>query len=139
MSSYSHWHVFLYFLAKTFIKILIYLSHLKTKKTELNNLSELECSKTPSKMSSYAHQHVFLYLHAQTDIGFFKSLKIHNSNNICGKAFCLASNETVLSNLFTLSTSFEGSFARFEIPNFCIRKWKPSFSRICQKVLQMER
>ena len=38
------------------------------KKTKLNELNELECSKTPSQMSSYAHKHVFLYLHAQTNI-----------------------------------------------------------------------
>ena len=38
------------------------------KETELNELNELESSKTPSQMSSYAHKHVFLYLHAQTNI-----------------------------------------------------------------------
>ena len=38
------------------------------KKTELNELNELESSKTPSQMSSYAHKHVLLYLHAQTNI-----------------------------------------------------------------------
>ena len=37
-------------------------------KIELNELIELEYSKTPSQMSSYAHKHVFLYLHAQTNI-----------------------------------------------------------------------
>ena len=65
MSSYAHWHVFLYLLAKTYIKISIHLSHLKSEKKELN---ELECSKTPSQMSSYVHKHVFLYLHAQKNI-----------------------------------------------------------------------
>ena len=35
---------------------------------ELNELNELNCSKTPSQMSSYAHKRVFLYLHAQTSI-----------------------------------------------------------------------
>ena len=37
-------------------------------KTELNELSELKCLKTPSQMSSYANKHVFLYLHAHTNI-----------------------------------------------------------------------
>ena len=40
----------------------------KERKTELNELSELECSKSPSQMSSFAHKDVFLYLHAQTNI-----------------------------------------------------------------------
>ena len=37
-------------------------------KTYLYELTELECSKTPSQISSSAHKHVFLYLHAQTNI-----------------------------------------------------------------------
>ena len=37
------------------------------KQTELNELNELEHSKTPSKMSGYAEKHVFLYMHAQTN------------------------------------------------------------------------
>ena len=46
----------------------IYLSQLKLeKKTELNELSELEYWKTHSQMSSYG----FLYLHAQTSIKTF--------------------------------------------------------------------
>ena len=47
-----------------------------TKKSELNELSELEYSKTPSQMSSYAHWHAFLYLHAQTRI----KTSIHSSD-----------------------------------------------------------
>ena len=58
-STYAHWHVFLYLLALTCIKILIHLSHLKSeKKIEQNELNELECSKTPSQISSFAHKHV---------------------------------------------------------------------------------
>ena len=70
ISSYAHWHAFLYFLTSTFIKMFIHSSHVKSekKKTELNELSKLECSKTPSQMSSYAHKHVSLYLHAKTNI-----------------------------------------------------------------------
>ena len=41
-----------------------------------------------------------------------KSLKNHNSKNICPRDFCLAPNERELSNLLTLSISFEGPFAR---------------------------
>ena len=69
MSSYAHKYVFLYLHAHTCIKTFINLSHLNSiKKTELNELNELEYSKTPSQMSSYAHKHVFLYLHAQTSM-----------------------------------------------------------------------
>ena len=65
MSSYAHKHVFLYFHAQTCIKTFIHLSHFKSEKqTELNELNELKCSKTPLQTSSYAHKHVFLYLHA---------------------------------------------------------------------------
>ena len=42
-------------------------------------------------------------------------------------------NERELSNLLTLPISLEASIV-VEIPNFRIRKWKPCFSRICQKV-----
>ena len=66
-TSYAHWIAFFYLHAH--IKISIHLSHLKSeKKAELNELSELEYSKTPSQMSSYAQWHAFLYLHAQTSI-----------------------------------------------------------------------
>ena len=47
---------------------LFILLKIRKKKTELNELNELEYSKTPSQMTSYAHKHVFLYLHAQTNI-----------------------------------------------------------------------
>ena len=51
------------------------------KKTELNELNELEYSKTLSQMTSYAPSHAFLYLHAQTCmktfmyLSHFKSVK----------------------------------------------------------------
>ena len=62
----------LYLHAQTCIKTFIYLSHLKSdKKTELNELSKLEYSKTPSQLSSYAHWHAFLYLHTKTCIKTF--------------------------------------------------------------------
>ena len=38
------------------------------KKTELSELNELECSKSPSHMSSYAYKLGFLYLHAQPNL-----------------------------------------------------------------------
>ena len=41
---------------------------IEKKKTELNELSELKCLKTPSQMNSYAHRYVFLYLHTQSNI-----------------------------------------------------------------------
>ena len=69
-TSYAHWHAFVYFHAH--IKYLfIYRISNKKKQTELNELNEQKCSKTPSQMSSYAHKHVFLYLHAQTCIKTF--------------------------------------------------------------------
>ena len=70
MSSYAHWHAFLYLHAQTCIKTFIYLSYLEweKKKTEHNELIELEYWKTLSQMSSYAHKHVFLFLHAQTNM-----------------------------------------------------------------------
>ena len=73
MSSYAHWYAFLYFLAKIYIKIFIHLWKylfiaFEKKNNELNELNELECSKTPSKMSRYAHEHVFFYLYAQKNV-----------------------------------------------------------------------
>ena len=109
------------------------------KKTELNELNELECSKTPSMMSSYAHKHIFFYLHAQTNMNtlcidpaqnhkksnkiqlkFFvkKSLKIHNSKNICRRAFCLAPNERELSNLLILLILSKGAISRMGFSTF---------------------
>ena len=41
------------------------------RETELNELNELEYSKTPSQMSNSAHWHAFLYLHAKTCIKTF--------------------------------------------------------------------
>ena len=56
MSSYAHEYVFLYLHAHTCIKTFINLSHFNSvKKIELNELNELEYSKTPSQMSSSAH------------------------------------------------------------------------------------
>ena len=107
--------MFSYLHAQTCIKTFIHLSHFKSEKqTELNELNELECSKTPSQMSRYAHYHVFLYLHAQTNINTLifdppqnhkkskkiqfaifinKSLKNHSAKNICRREFCLVPNE----------------------------------------------
>ena len=56
-------------IAQTCIKTIIYLLHLESeKKIRLNELNELEYTKTTSLISSYAHKHVFLYLLAQTNI-----------------------------------------------------------------------
>ena len=94
MSSYAHWHAFLYLHTKTCIKTFFHLSHLKSeKKTELNEQIEQEYWNTPSHMSSHAHRHVFLYLHAQTNINTFlfwsytESKIFKNSGNICRRAF----------------------------------------------------
>ena len=43
-----------------------------------------------------------------------KDWKIHNSENICRRAFCLAPNERKLSHLLTLSISFERPFVSIE-------------------------
>ena len=46
-----------------------------------------------------------------------KSLKNHNSENIC-IGFCLAPNERELSNLHTLSISFEGPIGQSRYSTF---------------------
>ena len=56
MTSYAHWHAFLYLHAK--IKTYIHISYLISEKN--SKLNELEHSKTPTQMSSFAHKHVFL-------------------------------------------------------------------------------
>ena len=86
----------------------------KKKKTELNELNELEYSKTPSQM--LINMFSCICMLKQTSIHFFidptqnhkklkkiqfeffvkKSLKNHNSKNICCRAFCLAANEREL-------------------------------------------
>ena len=58
ITSYAHWHAFLYLHAQ--IKTFVYLSYLKSEKgAELNGLEYL---KTSLDMSSYAHWHAFSYL-----------------------------------------------------------------------------
>ena len=47
-----------------------------------------------------------------------KDSKIHNSKNICRRELCLAPNERELSNLLTLSISFEGPIGRLRFPTF---------------------
>ena len=69
MSNYAHQHAILYLHAQTCIKTFIHLSHFKSEKqTELNELNDLKCSKSPSHMSSNAHKHFFLYQHAQQNL-----------------------------------------------------------------------
>ena len=55
ITSYAHWHAFLYLFQNIYLFILF-----KKKKIELNKLSELEYLKTPSQMSSYAHWYAFV-------------------------------------------------------------------------------
>ena len=63
MTSYAHWHAFLYLHA--YIKTIFYLSYFKSeKKSKLNELNELEYLKSLNQTTSYAHWYVFLYLHA---------------------------------------------------------------------------
>ena len=68
MTSYAQSHTFLCLHPQICIKTSIQSLHLKSeKKSELNELIELEYSKTLSQISHDASKHVFLYLHAQTN------------------------------------------------------------------------
>ena len=74
-------------------------------------------------MSSYTQEHVFLYLHAQTNI-----------NTLLYWSFTKSKKWKRIIK-FSYPLNFIGGFIQpEEIFNFPIRKWKPCFSRICQKV-----
>ena len=72
-----------------YLSIYLLICHIwnQRKKTELSELNELECSKSPSHMSSYAYKLGFLYLHAQPNLdtlvywSYTKSLKMKKKFN----------------------------------------------------------
>ena len=77
-----------------------------------------------------------------------KSLKIHNAKNICYRAFCLAPNESKISNLLTLTISLEATFAWWRFLTSSLEnenpvsfeyvkksKWLQLFSRLSNSVI----
>ena len=139
MSSYAHWHAFLYLHAQyqniySFFQYKIYWAKwakwASLLKSTLND--EQLHSGTCFLVLTYSNNHQYtslLILHKivknrtkptqnrkksnKIKFEFYvkKNWKIHNSKNICRRKFCLGPNERELSNLLALSISLEASIA----------------------------
>ena len=105
-TSYTHWHAFLYFHAKTYVKTFIYSLHLKEKRKDWakwtewaglhkNTLTDKQlCSLTCFLVSIYSNKHRYTPLLIPLKIIKKNLWKIITRKNIRLRAFCLAPNKS---------------------------------------------